>query len=181
MYKAFIPALPARTLGGLALAMFLSIAPCLHGAETCAFSQEREQAVLQNVAARYPGGVLVRENREVTWALPDGGSTTFGYGGCEHLGSLAFRSIRAPVALGEEEVIGAARELAEQFWNAQILGDSLALDTLVSGLDRKDFIVELSRGKTFINVRDPAFVELYIEHSYENGFDSVGIVWQKQP
>ena len=73
------------------------------------------------------------------------------------------------------------RELAEQFWNARILGDSLALDTLVSGLDRKDFIVELSRGKTFINVRDAAFAELYIEHSYENGFDSVGIVWQKQP
>ncbi|MBK6286345.1 MAG: hypothetical protein IPJ33_11355 [Gammaproteobacteria bacterium] len=180
MHKQFIPALPATGIGGLALAIFLAISPSLH-AQVCAFSQEQEQAVLQNANTRYPGGVLAREKREVNWALPDGGSTTFGYGGCDHLGSLAFRSVRAPAALGQEEVIAAGRELAEQFWNARILGDSLALDTLVSGLDRKDFIVELSRGKTFINVRDAAFAELYIEHSYENGFDSVGIVWQKQP
>ena len=50
----------------------------------------------------------------------------------------------------------------------------------MTGLDRAEYIVELSRGKTFINVRDASFVELYIEHSYENGFDSVGIVWQRQ-
>ncbi len=180
MHMPFIAALPATRLGGLVLAIVISFSPFLHAAEQCAFSQEKEQAILQKAAAQYPGGVLAKEHREVTWALPDGGTTTFGYGGCEHLGSIAFRSIRAPAALEEKEVIAAARELARRFWNAEIAGDSLALDTLMTGLDRAEYIVELSRGKTFINVRDASFVELYIEHSYENGFDSVGIVWQRQ-
>lgn len=180
MDKPFIAALPATRLVGLVLAIVISFSPLLYAAEPCAFSQEQEQVVLQKADAQYPGGMLAKENREVTWALPDGGTTTFGYGGCEHLGSIAFRSIRVPAPLEEKEVIAAARELAARFWNAQLIGDSLALDTLVAALDRADYIVELSRGKTFINVRDASFVELYIEHSYEHGFDSVGIVWQRQ-
>lgn len=168
---------PGNAMRMLVLLLCLAPGPALR-AQDCNFSQEHQFKVLQNAATQVPGGMVAQEKREVIWALPDGGSTTFGYGGCYHLGSIAFRSIRVSAPLTQEQVIEAATELANRFWTADITGDSLALDTLLGALRSEEFILEQAGEKTFINISHPAFVELYIEHSYGDGFDTVGISWQ---
>jgi hypothetical protein len=156
----------------------LSLSNALWAAEDCAFDQEHQRSVLAAVAKQHPGAELLSEQRQIIWTHPGEGTTTFGYGGCADLGSFVIRNTPLPAPRTREQVILLAEELATEFWSNQVVSNRLATKTLVSALQNGRFTVETVKGKELFRVSDPNFVELYVEHQYKDGVDTLAIAWQ---
>jgi hypothetical protein len=161
----------------VALLAFL-ISSSLWAADECTFDQENQLAVLAAIAKQNPGAKSYPEKRQVVWVRPGEGTTTFGYGGCADLGSVVTRSMPLSAARTQEKVFSLARDLATQFWSNKEVSERLATETLVKALQSGRFYVETVEGKKLFQVNDPNFVQLYVEHEYKDGVDTIAIGWQ---
>jgi hypothetical protein len=160
----------------IALATLLSTT--LWAADDCTFDQDNQVKVLTAVAQSEPGASLDLERREVSWGTAGTDSTVFAYGGCADLGSTASRTTPMKAPRTREQVFAVAKALAERFWSNKHVGARLATATLRSGLSAQRFEIERLNGVTTYSIRDPHYVELYVEHSYADGADRVTIAWQ---
>lgn len=158
------------------LALLLSSS--LWAADECTFDQENQLAVLAAIAKQNPGAKTYPEKRQVVWVRPGEGTTTFGYGGCADLGSVVTRSTPLPVARTQEQVFSLARDLATRLWSNKEVSERLATETLTNALQGGRFSVETVEGKKLFQVNDPNFVQLYVEHEYKDGVDTIAIGWQ---
>ncbi len=159
-----------------ALATLLS--PTLWAADDCTFDQDNQVKVLTAVAQSEPGASLNLERREVSWGAVGTDLTVFGYGGCADLGSTVSRTTPMKTPRTQEQVFALAKDLAERFWSNKHVAARLATETLLSGLSAERFEIERWDGATTYSVRDPNYVQLYVEHSYSDGADRVTIAWQ---
>jgi hypothetical protein len=160
----------------VALAALLS--PALQAADDCTFDQDHQLKVLTAVAQAAPGASLNLEQREVSWGAAGTDSTVFVYGGCVDLGSMVTRTTRMKAPRTQKQVFAVAKDLAERFWSNQYVAEDLATEALVSALSAQRFEIERLNGATSYNIRDPHYVQLYVEHSYSDGADRVTIAWQ---
>lgn len=158
------------------ISLFLS--PVLWADDDCSFDQENQVAVLTAIAQSKPGATLDVEKRQVSWGASGTDMTFFSYGGCEDLGSMVTRSTPMKSPRTHEQVFSLARELARRFWNNQKVAADGATATLLAGLSAKRFEVEKLDDSTIYRVLDKAYVELYVEHAYTDGIDTVTIGWQ---
>jgi len=154
------------------------LSPTLWAADDCTFDPDYQVKVLTAVAQSEPGASLDLERREVSWGAVGTDSTVFGYGGCEDLGSTVSRTTQMKAPRTQEQVFALAKDLAERFWSNKHVAASLATEALLSGLSAQRFEIERLNGTTIYSVRDSHYVELYVEHSYMDGVDSVTIAWQ---
>ncbi|MHB8772760.1 MAG: hypothetical protein ACYC7J_17335 [Syntrophales bacterium] len=157
----------------MAVILALSISNGSIAAETCTYDQDDQIRVLRDMAGRYAGGTLDEAGRRIVWPLAAGGSLTYEYGGCTHLGSFVTRRERLPAARGETQVLAVAVELAAKYWEKPDRED------LVSGLTESRFTAEEMNGKTFYHVRREFYSAFYVEHEYRNGIDRVAIAWSR--
>ena len=146
--------------------------------DDCTFDQAHQAAVISSIANRFPGGSANVADRKVTWVSTTEGTTTFGYGGCVDLGSVITRSTRMTSPRTQEQVFALARELATKFWSNDIVSAKLAAETLISGIYGSKYSTKKANGKSIFAVSDPGYVQLYVEHEYISGIDSVVIAWQ---
>jgi hypothetical protein len=146
--------------------------------DDCSFDQGHQASVIASIAARFPGGSVNETDLIVTWTGPADGTTTFAYGGCEDLGSMITRSTRLESPRTRDEVFSLARELATRFWSNDIVSARRATEALVSGLTEATYTTERVGGKVLYSVPDPGYVELSVEHEYQDGLDRVVIAWQ---
>jgi hypothetical protein len=160
----------------VALAALLS--PTLWAVDDCTFDQDHQVKVLTAIAQSEPGASLNLESREVSWGAVWTDHTVFAYGGCEDLGSTVTRTTPMKAPRTQEQVFALAKALAERFWSNQYVVERQATETLVSGLAGQRFEIEHWNGTTTYSIRDPHYVELYVEHSYSDGADRVSIAWQ---
>ena len=154
------------------------LSPTLWAADDCTFDPDYQVKVLTAVAQSEPGASLDLERREVSWNAVGTDSTVFGYGGCEDLGSTVSRTTQMKAPRTQEQVFALAKDLAERFWSNKHVAASLATEALLFGLSTQRFEIERLNGTTIYSVRDSHYVELYVEHSYMDGVDSVIIAWQ---
>jgi hypothetical protein len=141
--------------------------------EDCSFNQDYQVEVVRNLSARYPGGSLDETAHRITWTMKGGGSVVFEFGGCAHLGSVITRSDPLAKKRTSKQVLGIARHLARKYWH----WDMLAVQTMVTNLERSSFITEIIDDKTFYRIKDPTYTEFYIEHEYIDGTDRVTVAW----
>ena len=128
--------------------------------------------------ATYPGGHENPKTHELIWPY-ERSVITFGYSGCQDLGSGASEGVILPKPLDQVQVFSTARRLAEKFWNKDLIGgNSIALSALTDGLNKGAVEVSTVRDPTYYKVRHPNFVELYVAHEYKDGWDTVSIGWQ---
>lgn len=161
------------------VALFACTVPvAILAAEECTFDQNHQATVIESIAKLIPGGSANVPQRLVTWVRETEGTTTFGYGGCADLGSVVTRSTPMAKPRTQEQVFSLARELATRFWSHEIVSARLATQTLISGLDGSKYTTETSEGRTTFAVKDPNYVQLYVEHEYKDGVDRVTIAWQ---
>ncbi|MES2297727.1 MAG: hypothetical protein V4582_11835 [Pseudomonadota bacterium] len=163
------------------LPLFILLAvlgPAAGAAEECSFNQEPQVEVLKKVAARYPGGKVVLASRQVSWNEGKGKTTTFGYGGCYDFGSVISQSEKAAAPRSEAQVFALAKALAQRFWNKDIYGNPMALETLTKNLDDKHFTARPSHGSTVYRIEEPLFAELSVAHTFARGYDRVVLTWQ---
>jgi hypothetical protein len=160
----------------VALATLLS--STLWAADDCTFDQDNQMRVLTAVAQSEPGASLNLERREVSWGAAGTDYTVFAYGGCEDLGSTVSRTTPMKAPRTQEQVFALARALAERFWSNQYVFERQATETLLTALSAQRFGIEHWNGATTYSIRDPHYVELYVEHSYSDGADRVTIAWQ---
>lgn len=168
--------LSAMKLPSIILALFLS--PALWAADGCTFDQANQVRVITAVAKFAPHASVDLDNRQVTWTSTSRETTVFSYGGCADLGSTVSRSTPMKTARTREQVFSVAKELAERFWSNEFVRERLATDTLLAGLKESRFTIEKDKQRATFYVRDPNYVELYVEHTYANGTDQVTIAWQ---
>ena len=143
----------------------------------CSFSQEHQQKVRASVLTRYPGGTTTQTG-ELRWISPDK-LMFFTYGGCEDLGSAAWETRQVDAPLSDESAFGVALRLAEHFWTKDLIGaDSQALAILRNGIMKKAWTTKRSNGETHFEFAHPSYVALGITHTYDKGWDTVGIEWQ---
>ncbi|PWF43134.1 hypothetical protein [Massilia glaciei] len=161
----------------LVFMLFLAVSPVASGADGCTFDQAEQEVVLKRAALRHPGGTLALKQRHIQWSEPGGWTSTFTYGGCHHFGAGASLAQRSAAAMTRLEVMATAIALAQRFWNKRTVGDTLALETLSKNVGEARYTVEKAGGSTVYRVIDPAFAELSVEHSHENGIDLVRIAW----
>jgi hypothetical protein len=144
----------------------------------CTFDQEHQAQVIVAVSKSAPGAVVDVEKRQVTWVTPKKETTVFSYGGCADLGSMVSRSTPRTAPRSQAQVFALAKELAERFWSSKTVAAGSATDALVTGLSTAAFTVDVNDGRTAFNVRDPGYVQLYVEHEFKDGIDKVTIAWQ---
>jgi len=163
----------------LALVVASLLALPLQAEDECSFDQENQLKVVASVAASLPGGVIDAAGHLVTWSSRTQDITTFGYGGCADLGSVVTRSTVLPAPRTQKQVLVLARQLAEQFWNNKATRvEPLAAEALVRALEQATFTERQRLSSALYEVNDPSYVQLYVEHSYDNGIDRVAIAWQ---
>jgi hypothetical protein len=142
----------------------------------CTFSPEHPLTVLNTAAKRYPGGRMDPAQQQIVWVSKNGERTVFGYGGCEDLGSVISRASRMKTPRSSAAALLVAEELAERFWNKDIIGaDSISLDVLKESIQANRLSGD---AKTFFSISHPHFAEFYVAHEFEAGVDSVSVAWQ---
>ena len=158
---------------------FLGLLPLLCGAgEDCTFDETHQTAVIKSIATHFPGGTPNVQDSLVTWTGATEGTTTFSYGGCYDLGSTITRSTPLATPRTRDQVFELVREMALRFWSNDIVSARQATETLLNGIDGSEYTVEKMNGKILITVLSPSYVQLYVEHEYKDGIDSVEIGWQ---
>jgi hypothetical protein len=154
-----------------ALALSLCIAsPCL-AADECTYDQVNQIRVLKGIADRHPGGIVEEGERRITWPLKSGGTITYVYGGCVHLGSIVTRQEPLPIPHTDKQLFAVAMELASTYWDE---ADAAALN---AGLKDVRYKKEQTDGKVYYNVRHDDYFEFYVEHEYKDGVDRIAIAW----
>ncbi len=162
---------------GLVSLLALAVANIVSASDSCSLSQDHHDAVKARVLAMVPGGAATQTG-DLRWIGSDA-LTFFSYGGCEDLGSAVWRTQKIVAPLQEESVLATALQLAERFWTSDIIGsESLALIAIREGLKAKSWTIERAGELTYYRFTHPHFVELDITHSYEDGWDTVGVEWQ---
>lgn len=158
--------------------IFLLLSPMLMASDECSFDQEYQVSLLTAVAHSEPGATLNLERRQVSWGDAGSGMTIFAFGGCEDLGSTVTRSTPLASPRTQEQVFSLAKELAERFWSNKEVAVGSAAEILLTGLSARKYEIEQIDGSTIYRVSDEGYVELYVEHAYVDGIDSVTIAWQ---
>ena len=151
-------------------------AQCLP-AQECTFDQDHQAQVIQSVLRAFPGASRSTED-VLTWELPDSARETFSYGGCFDLGSVISNSITVEVPRSRESVMQIAMVLAERFWSREFIGSSSATVALALSIARDEFTLEPVDGGEIYQVPDPTYVQLYIDHRFQHGRDTVTVVYQ---
>jgi len=165
-------------VGHVVVVVVLLISALAQAADDCAFDQEHQARVIAAVAKSAPGAVVDVDNRQVTWVTPKKETTVFSYGGCADLGSRVSRSTHKTTPRSQAQVFALAKHLAERFWSGKQVSAGTATDALVTGLSTAAFTVDVNDGRTSFHVRDPGYVQLYVEHEFKDGVDKVTIAWQ---
>ena len=111
-------------------------------------------------------------------AMNDSAQETFSYGGCFDLGSVISHSIQADVPRSRESVLQMAAAHSEKFWRREFIGSAHAATALASAIANIDFTVERFTDGEIYHVNNPAFVQLYVEHHFRNGADTITVVYQ---
>jgi hypothetical protein len=144
----------------------------------CPYDQVHQTKVVEAIAKAIPGGTTDDARRQLTWTDPSVGTTTFGFGGCADFGSRVTRSTPTDAPRTREQVFAVARELATRYWDNDIVAARAASRALVSGLASGMFIVQADEHGEMILVQEPGYIQIYLQHGYENGTDRVTIGWQ---
>jgi hypothetical protein len=156
----------------------LCFSSALWAADECTLDHDNQLAVLAAIAKQNPGAKTYPERRQVVWVRPGEGTTTFGYGGCADLGSVVTLSTSLPAARTQEQVFSLACDLATRFWSNKEVSERLATETLEKALQSGRFSTATVEKRKLFQVNDPNFVQLYVEHEYKDGVDTVAIGWQ---
>ncbi len=144
----------------------------------CTFDQEHQTQVIAVIAKTLPGGTADDAWRLATWTDPSVGTTTFEFGGCVDFGSRVTRTTLMDSPRTRAQVFALARELATRFWDNDLVSAGVASSALVTGLANGTFTVQKGDdGETFL-VQEPGYIQLYVQHQFENRTDRVSIGWQ---
>lgn len=145
--------------------------------QDCSFNQEHQVQVLRAMANRFPGGQLDIKNRTIQWKQSATDGTQLNFGGCFHLASGVTQTIRLSQARTQAQVFALAKFLAKRYWDNQLVSAGAAFDALVAALNAGKYAVSYEEGKTIYAISDETYDELTVSHSYQNGIDTVMIVW----
>lgn len=169
-----------RLLPGLLTSLFCALVlsgPAL--ADGCTFDADAHQRVVAQVAGRHSGSHPSKDGG-LTWDFPGGASESFGYGGCNDLGSVASRTEKSPRPLSIDEILQSARALAAKYWVISLLHTNAAA-LLSQALDQQAYeATNLPDGGLRIQLH-PAhstLAELYVSYTYEHGQGTVEIGYQ---
>ena len=152
--------------------LLLLYAISISAEDDCTFSEEAQLKAVQEVASRFPGGLIDTHALSVTWILENHDSDTFAHGGCYDLGTVVTRESRLSEKRTQKQVLDTALELGRKY-----LSD-VELRILEEAVPKSKFSVERFGPKTFYWIHDSRYVEFYIEHEYAGDADRVTVALQ---